>query len=146
MEMKKSPFWKSKSLADLTQDEWESLCDGCGVCCLQKIEDPETGEIKLTSIACAFLDTMSCRCTIYEARLTLNPECLGLAADIVRETTWLPETCAYRRLAEGRELEWWHPLVSGEPNAVHETGISIRNRVVSGQFVHPEDLKSLRSD
>ena len=146
MKTKKGPFWKSKSLADMTREEWESLCDGCGVCCLQKVEDPETGEIKLTSISCAFLDTMSCRCTIYEMRLSLNPECSGLEAGIVRETTWLPETCAYRRLAEGRELEWWHPLVCGEPNTVHEIGISIRNRVISGRFIHPEDLRGLSSD
>ncbi len=142
----KSPFWKSKSLGEMRQDEWESLCDGCGVCCLQKTEDPETGEIKLTSVSCAFLDTMSCHCTIYEVRFSLNPECIRPTADNVRDIPWLPDTCAYRCLAEGRDLEWWHPLVCGEPNTIHEAGISVRNRVISGRFVHPEDLQSLRSD
>jgi uncharacterized cysteine cluster protein YcgN (CxxCxxCC family) len=146
MKTKQSPFWKSKPLEEMTQDEWESLCDGCGICCLQKIEDDETGEIQLTSVACAFLDTMSCRCRIYEVRLSSNPECIGLVAGKVQDITWLPETCAYRLLAEGRDLEWWHPLVSGEPSTVHEAGISIRNRVISGRFIHPEDFRGQRSD
>ncbi len=146
MKRDRRPFWRSKSLDEMTPDEWESICDGCGVCCLQKIEDPETNEITLTSVSCAFLDATTCRCAIYEARLSLNPECLGLEAGSVREITWLPETCAYRRLAEGQDLEWWHPLVSGDPDTVHEAGISIRNRSISGQFVHPEDLRKARSD
>ena len=140
MKTKKIPFWKSKSLAEMTPDEWESLCDGCGVCCLQKIEDEVTGEIRLTAVSCSFLDTMNCRCTVYEARQSLNPECIGLVPGKVQDITWLPETCAYRLLSEGRDLEQWHPLVSGAPGTIHEAGMSIRNRVISGRFVHPGDL------
>ena len=125
---------------EMTPDEWESICDGCGVCCLQKIEDPETSEITLTSVSCAFLDATTCRCTIYEARLSLNPECLGLEAGSVREIRWLPETCAYRRLAEGKVLAWWHPLNSGDPATVHRAGISVRDKAVSGQCLHTGDL------
>ena len=146
MKKGKRPFWRSKSLEEMTPDEWESICDGCGVCCLQKIENPTTNEITLTSVSCAFLDTTSCRCTIYEARLSLNAECLELEAGGIGAIEWLPETCAYRRLREGQDLEWWHPLISGDPDTVHKAGISIRNRAISEQFVHAEDIRRMKSD
>jgi uncharacterized cysteine cluster protein YcgN (CxxCxxCC family) len=138
--MKKSPFWKTKSLHEMTRDEWESLCDSCGICCLEKVEDEETGVIKLTPVSCEFLDTVTCRCLVYEDRFHLNRECLELSADKLKQMAWLPNTCAYKSLSEGRELEWWHPLVSGDPNTVHEARISVRDRVLPGEYVHPEDI------
>lgn len=144
MNMKKGPFWKTKTLKELTNDEWESLCDGCGICCLEKLEDKKTGEIRLISISCQFLDTTDCRCMIYDHRMFLNPDCLKLSLDNLTQIRWLPQTCAYRCVHEGRELEWWHPLVSGDPNTIHQAGISIRDRVVSGQYVHHEDILRLK--
>jgi len=140
LNVKKGPFWKTKSLQEMTRDEWESLCDRCGICCLEKVEDEETGKIKLTSVACEFLDTVTCHCLIYGDRFYLNPDCVALSADKLKHIEWLPHTCAYKNLSEGRELEGWHPLVSGDPNTVHEAGISVRDRVVPGQYVHPEDI------
>lgn len=129
--MKQAPFWKTKSLKEMTRDEWESLCDGCGICCLQKLEDTATGKIVLTSVSCQLLDTVSCRCMIYEDRLLINPGCIELTPDKIKEITWLPDTCAYRRLNDQRELEWWHPLVSGDPEAVHHAGISVRDKAMN---------------
>ena len=139
MGAKKSPFWKSKSLKEMTLDEWESLCDGCGICCCEKIEDRDTGNIELVPISCQFLHPVHCRCMIYHDRLIANPECVELSLDKLKQMTWLPFTCAYRCLAEGRDLEWWHPLVSGDSNTVHQTGISVRDRIVPGRYIHPKD-------
>ncbi|MGD2125757.1 MAG: YcgN family cysteine cluster protein [Desulfobacteraceae bacterium] len=138
--MKEALFWKSKSLKEMSRTEWEFLCDGCAICCLEKVADGKTGTIKLTSVACEFLDTTTCRCSIYELRTIANPSCTKITPKNVKQIGWLPRTCAYRSLAEDRDLEWWHPLVSGDPDTVHEAGISIRNKVVSGAFVHPDDL------
>jgi len=139
MGVKKSPFWKSKSLEKMTRDEWESLCDGCGICCCEKIEDQDTGKIELIPISCQFLHPVNCRCLIYQDRLIANPECVELSLDKLKQMTWLPRTCAYRCLAEGRDLEWWHPLVSGDSNTVHQAGISARDRIVPGRYIHPKD-------
>lgn len=124
-------FWKRKSLGEMTPEEWESLCDGCALCCLQKIEDEETGEIFFTDIACRLLDTDKCRCTDYPARAKKVADCLVLAPDKPALYQWLPASCAYRLLAEGQDLPVWHPLVSGDPESVHEAGISVRGRVTS---------------
>ena len=124
------PYWRTKTLEEMTRTEWEALCDGCARCCLLKLEDEDTGEIAYTDIACRLLDTGTCRCTRYRQRLRLIPECVDLTPDQVRRLGWLPSTCAYRLLAEGRDLAWWHPLVSGDPETVHEAGISVRGRVV----------------
>lgn len=140
MNTKEGPFWKTKSLSEMTGDEWESLCDGCGICCLQKMEDEETGKVKLTSVSCQFLETINCRCLVYEDRFLLNPDCVKLSPEKLKYIKWLPSTCAYRCLSEGRELEWWHPLVSGDPNTVHQAGISLRDKVLPGQYVDPKDL------
>ncbi len=125
------PFWRQKRLEEMNAREWESLCDGCGKCCLNKIEDIDTREILPTRVACRLLDLGSCRCGDYDRRTRLVPDCVVLTPANVAEIPWMPKTCAYRRLAEGRDLEWWHPLVSGDPDTVHEADISVRGRVVS---------------
>jgi len=134
------PFWKAKALADMSQAEWESLCDGCGKCCLQKLEDDDTGRVHLTVVACRLLDVDSCRCTNYPARRRLVPECVQLRPDNVTKLM-LPSTCAYRLLAEGKELPDWHPLVTGDARSVHAAGQSARDFAVSGNAVDEEDLE-----
>lgn len=132
------PFWRTKSLEALTPEEWESLCDGCGKCCLNKLEDEDSGEIAWTDVACTLLDDATCRCANYTRRTEIVPDCLALDAATVRELTWLPESCGYRRVAEGRDLAWWHPLVSGRRDTVHEAGISVRGKTVSEDDVPVE--------
>jgi uncharacterized protein len=135
------PFWKTKSLADMTNDEWESLCDGCAQCCVVKLRDEDTGALGYTSVVCHLLDRQRCRCTQYAERHVRVPDCISINAQNVRDLDWLPETCAYRLLANGQDLEWWHPLVSGDRKSVHRAGISVRGRTVSEADVHPEDLE-----
>lgn len=125
-EGEKKPFWEEKRLADMTPAEWESLCDGCGQCCLVKLEDEDTGTVFLTRLACSLLDIGACRCKDYENRFERMPDCLSINIKAVRKLKWLPESCAYRRLDEGRGLAWWHPLISGDPETVHQAGISVR--------------------
>jgi len=127
------PFWKQKSLAQLTEEEWESLCDGCGKCCLHKLEEEDTGRIYHTDVACSLLDIGICQCTSYVDRLLLVPDCKQLTATNIAEISWLPKTCAYKLIDEGRDLYWWHPLISGDPETVHDAGISIRNRAITEQ-------------
>jgi uncharacterized cysteine cluster protein YcgN (CxxCxxCC family) len=121
-----APFWESKAMSAMTREEWESLCDGCGQCCLLKIEDDDTGEIFLTRLACRLLDVDSSRCCDYGKRHKRVRDCIKFTPQSVGETPWLPESCAYRRVAEGRGLAWWHPLVSGDTETVHHAGISVR--------------------
>jgi uncharacterized cysteine cluster protein YcgN (CxxCxxCC family) len=124
-------FWKRKSLSDMSNDEWESLCDGCALCCLQKLEDEETGAVYFTDIACRLLDVETCRCTDYKKRATLVSSCLILEAGNPEAFRWLPGSCAYRLLAEGEDLPDWHPLLSGDPDSVHDAGISAKGKMVS---------------
>lgn len=135
------PFWKIKSLVEMTREEWESLCDGCGRCCLHKLEDEETGEVFYTSVACSFLDSKHCRCRCYEDRTRLVPNCLVLKPVTVARLYWLPDTCAYSRLAKGENLEWWHPLVSGNRDTVHRAGISVRDLAVPEAMVPSDRLE-----
>lgn len=128
------PFWKRKTLAQLSKAEWESLCDGCGRCCLNKLEYEETGEIVYTDVGCQLLDGETCRCRDYANRTARVKNCDRLTARNIRRLNWLPSTCAYRLIDSGRDLYWWHPLVSGDPGTVHTAGISVRGRV--GIFEH----------
>lgn len=123
------PFWKQKSLEQMTAAEWESLCDGCGRCCLVKLEDEDTGAIAYTDVGCTLFDGEACRCRDYAHRDTRVPDCVRLTPQSVRTLRWLPPTCGYRLVAEGRDLPWWHPLVSGDPESVHTAGVSVRGRM-----------------
>jgi uncharacterized protein len=124
-------FWKTKTLAEMTHKEWESLCDGCGKCCLHKLEDEDTGEVYYTNVACRLLDLDTCRCKNYPERTRIVPECLDLRQHDIAEFNWLPLTCAYRLVAEGEELPAWHPLVSGKTTSVADAGVSIRSFAVA---------------
>ncbi|QQM29233.1 YcgN family cysteine cluster protein [Martelella lutilitoris] len=135
------PFWKTKRLEEMDAREWESLCDGCGLCCLNKLEDWETGEVAFTSVACRLLDGHSCQCSDYEDRWKTVPECIQLDVQGVRDIPWLPPTCAYRLVHEGHDLYWWHYLVSGDRETVHQAGISARDRTVSEMEVPVEDYE-----
>ncbi|WP_340117129.1 YcgN family cysteine cluster protein [Pelagibius sp. 7325] len=138
---KPGPFWQTKTLAEMTPVEWESLCDGCGRCCLIKLEDPDDGTLAHTNVTCHLLDLGTCRCGNYAKRTVFVPDCVQLSPENIGELTFMPTTCAYRRLAEGRGLAWWHPLVSGDPESVHRAGISVQGRVVSEAGVADEDLE-----
>lgn len=125
-------FWQAKTLQELSEQEWESLCDGCGQCCLQKLEDEDTGQIAVTNVVCELLDLSTCRCARYERRIQEVPECIDLKRYGEAAFRWLPVTCAYRLLAEGKDLPTWHPLLSGSAKSVHEAGQSIRSYAIPG--------------
>ena len=139
--MSGDPFWKTKSLASMSDEEWESLCDGCGRCCLNKLEDWDTGCITWTNVACRLFDATACRCRDYANRTLEVPDCLRLTPTEVATITWLPPTCGYRLINEGHDLYWWHPLVSGDTQTVHQAGISVRGRTVSESDIPAERLE-----
>lgn len=124
----------------MTPIEWEALCDGCALCCLHKFEDEDTGEVFYTNVSCRLLDTRSCRCKSYRERLTLIKDCLKIHSENFARMHLLPNSCAYRRLWEGKKLNDWHPLVSNDPETVHSEGISARDKVIPEENVHPDDL------
>lgn len=125
------PFWEDKSLADMNQREWEALCDGCGRCCLNKLENEDTGEIFHTDVACRLLDLDTCQCSSYDDRKRYVPDCRKLTHLNLHRFSWLPTTCAYRLVAEKKKLFWWHPLISNSQETVHQAGISVRGKSVS---------------
>jgi uncharacterized protein len=135
------PFWQVKALEEMSVEEWESLCDGCARCCLVKLEDEDTAEVYQTRLACRLLDLDTCRCSDYPNRHARVRDCVAIDADKARTLTWLPETCAYRLVGEGRDLYWWHPLVSGDPETVHTSGISVRGWARSEAKVKPDQVE-----
>ncbi|MGL1922053.1 MAG: YcgN family cysteine cluster protein [Hyphomicrobiales bacterium] len=132
-------FWEEKSLSQMNDPEWESLCDGCGKCCLIKLEDEDTGEIIFTNMACKLLDLKTCQCSDYANRANFVPDCIKMKQDDIRNYGWLPKSCAYRILDEGRRLPDWHPLISGDPKSVLRAGISAVGRIVSEEGIDDED-------
>jgi len=126
-------FWHGRRLEDLNEAEWENLCDRCGRCCLVKLEDEDTGEIHFTDVACRLFDAKSCRCRDYPDRQKQVVDCIKLSPMEVSHLRWLPPTCAYRLIGEGKDLPWWHPLVSGDPRSVHEAGVSVHGRVAASE-------------
>ncbi len=132
-------FWQTKTLEEMTTEEWESLCDGCGRCCLHKLRYDEDDSLGFTNVACRLLDLETCRCSRYATRRRYVPDCVSLTPAELREIDWLPPSCAYRLVAEGKNLAWWHPLVSGDPNTVHEAGVSVRGRAISERDAGPLD-------
>jgi uncharacterized cysteine cluster protein YcgN (CxxCxxCC family) len=125
------PFWKTTKLGQMSQAQWESLCDGCGKCCLNKLIDDDTDELFFTNVACRQLDLRNCRCKDYANRHELVPDCIKLTPRNLGKIDWLPETCAYRLVRDGKDLPWWHPLIYGDPATVHRAGISVRGRAIS---------------
>jgi len=124
------PFWETKKLHEMTHEEWEALCDGCAKCCVHKLEDDRTGQIHYTCVACRLLDVNTCRCTDYPNRSELVPDCAVLSMDHPEYFDWMPETCAYRLLHEGKALPGWHPLITGDPSSVHDHGASARKKLI----------------
>ena len=133
-------FWKTKTLRQMSTSEWEALCDGCGKCCLVKLIDDLTDDLHYTTVACKLLDCDSCQCGDYENRQSLVEDCVILSPRLIEELDWMPSTCAYRLIYEGKDLYWWHPLISGNPDTVHEAGISVRGRAISEREVKDSEL------
>ncbi len=138
--MAEKAFWVKKTLDEMTEEEWESLCDGCGLCCLIKLEDEDTEEIAYTDVACELLNIGICKCSDYPNRHKQVPTCIPLNPRNIKEIGWLPVTCAYRRLDEGQGLLPWHPLITGDPDSVHRAGVSIRDWAVPEGQVTEKDL------
>lgn len=131
-------FWKQKSLAAMNREEWESLCDGCGKCCLHKLEDEDSGELAYTRVICRYFDEDSCRCQVYAERKTRVLSCVVLTPGNLKDLPWMPQTCAYRLLYEGKDLPAWHPLLSGSRKLIEESGNTVAGKVISEEFVHED--------
>ncbi len=129
--MTDAPFWETKTAEEMTQSEWESLCDNCAKCCLFKLRDEDTDELLQTNVVCRLMDAETCQCTRYMERSVLVPECQTLTPKMVKEFDWLPMTCAYRLLAEGKPIPEWHPLITGDPNSVFAAGHSVKGRCIN---------------
>lgn len=140
------PFWQTIPLAQMSQTQWESLCDGCGKCCLHKLEDEDSGEVFYTDVACRYLSD-NCRCQSYTDRAEKVAACITLRPQDLKQVTWLPSTCAYRllseneRLSEEKTLPAWHPLVSGDPDSVHKAGQSAKGRFVAEEEIDEDDYE-----
>lgn len=134
-------FWKSKSLSDLSKSEWESICDGCGKCCVMRFQDEESGEIRATDVVCRYLDLDSVQCNCYGDRQQHVPECLVVTPDNAGEA-WLPPSCAYQLLATGKSLPEWHHLVCGDRQTIHDVGESVYGQVISEEGIHPDEIEA----
>ena len=132
------PFWRRKTLAQMTVAEWESLCDGCGLCCLVRFEEEDSGEIIPTRVHCKLFDAGACVCTDYANRSEKVRDCVTLTSRNINRISWLPPTCGYVLVARGKDLPWWHPLVSGDPETVHAAGISVRGKVGASEVDVPD--------
>ena len=143
MKQRKKQFWVTKSLKELTSTEWESLCDNCGRCCLHSVRNGKTGKIYFIAVSCRFLNISTCRCMVYANRKQMDPDCIALSPDKVRQIKRLPYTCAYRCLVEGRQLAWWHPLVSGSTDTVHQAGNSVRGKVMPETAAHVDEQEAM---
>ncbi|MDB5479284.1 MAG: hypothetical protein JWO83_337 [Caulobacteraceae bacterium] len=138
--MATQPFWRTKTLEEMTVGEWESLCDGCGLCCLIRFEDEDSGEITPTWVSCKLFDSGTCRCSNYAERRRHVPDCIKLTPKNIPSLPWMPLSCAYRRLYEGKDLPAWHPLVTGDPESVHAAGVSMRGQTISEEsLADPDD-------
>ena len=138
--MAREPFWRRKTLGQMTAAEWESLCDGCGLCCLVRFEDEDTGEVTPTRVACRLFDGELCRCSDYAQRKKQVPDCIKLTPHNIDKLAWMPLSCAYRRLHEGKSLPHWHPLITGDPESVHRAGVSVRGQTFSEDtLADPDD-------
>ena len=135
-----NPFWQTKSFKEMTEEEWDSLCCRCGVCCLHRLKNRKTGKTYFTTIACRYLDLGTCHCAVYEKRFDTETDCEKMTPDNVMKLRWLPKACGYRTVAEARDLDWWHPFVSENPDTVHQAGFSVRNKVISEDDIIAGDL------
>jgi uncharacterized cysteine cluster protein YcgN (CxxCxxCC family) len=126
----KQPYWKTTPLHEMTGSEWESLCSGCGICCLHRFREGKSGKIRFTAVACRHLDLETCRCRIYANRFQFERDCKKISHENILKLKWLPKSCGYRSVAEGRDLGWWHPLISGNSDSVHYAGISVKNKEI----------------
>lgn len=133
-------FWKEKKLEEMSKDEWESLCDGCGLCCLIRLEDEDTGEIVQSNIACKYLNLDTCKCTDYKNRKKNVPDCWVITPENIDKIYWMPDTCAYKLVYQGQDLYDWHPLKSGDKNSTHKEGISYIGEMVSEDETDIDDI------
>ena len=140
--MSRTPFWETKSLDSMTDEEWESLCDGCGRCCLHKLVNDETGDVFYTRVACRLLNAEDGRCELYADRLSEVEDCLDVRRMRSAELAWMPNTCAYRRIAEGKSLPDWHPLLSGDPASVTSAGVAVAGRTISEEHADLDNLET----
>jgi len=136
----KNPFWKTIPLEKLDKDQWESLCDGCGKCCVLKLEDVDTGEVHYTDVGCKLLDCKTARCSNYEKRKSFVPDCVMLTPDNLGMLSWMPKSCAYRLIYENKDLPDWHPLITGNPDRAILAGHSVAGRVTPESAVDEDDL------
>lgn len=139
-------YWNRKTLDEMSTAEWEALCDGCGWCCVHKIQDIDSEEVFYTNVVCKFLDMHRCRCTDYEHRHTNVPTCVVLTTELIPKLTWLPQTCAYRLVSEGKDLPDWHYLKSGSDYTIHKQKFSVRNRVISEKDIDMDHLEDFVVD
>ena len=140
--MSTKPFWEAKSLDAMTDAEWESLCDGCGQCCLHKLVNDETADLFYTRVACQLLDDETGRCKCYATRLEEVEDCLDVRRMSAAELAWMPRSCAYRRLAEGKSLPWWHPLITGDPQSTANARIAVAGRTISETAADLDQLEA----